>query len=135
MLPAPNPNTLPADLGAPRTQSWPDDCDKHYSIIKNSSYFCWGFNFTFSSSVCFGTYGAIRLQNKSFNVIEKAGGYVTEAISHGEHLVLLVIVSFLLYFVTLLLKSLYCAVPLLNSQPTEHFPATGLNNVTAQASH
>lgn len=31
---------------------------------------------------------------------KKAGGYVTEAITHGEHLVLLFIVSFLLCFVT-----------------------------------
>lgn len=51
---------------------------------------------TFSSFICFGSYGAIRLWNKSFNAMEKARGCVTEAISHGEHLVL----SFMLYFVT-----------------------------------
>lgn len=69
-------------------------------LLKNSSYFIWDFNMTFSSFICFGTYGAIRLWNKSFNAMERAGGYVTEAISHGEHLVSLFIGSFLLYFVT-----------------------------------
>lgn len=41
----------------------------------------------------------------------KAGSYVTEVISHGEHLVLLFILSFLLYFVTFAAQvtSLCCA--------------------------